>query len=314
MTRLPPNSKKLSRRDFVTYSAVAATALAFGLRARAHAEPPPRRWPIVGFSKPFQQLDAAATAEFVAAIGWDGLECPVRVKGQIEPERAPDELPKMAEALRSRGKELSIIATNITSMGQPHTETVLRAAAETGVKRIRLGSQKYDLTRSLTDQLKEIGPAIKDIADACRDLGLQAGIQNHSGHNYIGAPVWDVVGLVRDLDPKHLGVYFDIGHATIEGGLSWPIQARLAEPFYGAVYVKDFVWTKTDRRWRSKWCPLGDGMVSPSFFTELKKTAFAGPICQHHEYELGDLAQMTAHLRHDLEVLRSWLAPEIAAV
>ena len=40
------------------------------------------------------------TAELVATVGWDGIECPVRAKGQIEPERAQDDLPKYAEALR----------------------------------------------------------------------------------------------------------------------------------------------------------------------------------------------------------------------
>ena len=66
----------------------------------------PGRFPLIGFSKPFQKLDAERTAELVAAVGWDGIECPVRARGQVEPERAPDELPKFAEALRRRGRDV----------------------------------------------------------------------------------------------------------------------------------------------------------------------------------------------------------------
>ena len=114
--------------------------------------------------------------------------------------------------------------------------------------------------------------------------------------------------MIRSLDPRHIGFCFDIGHATVEGGLSWPVEARLAEPFYTAVIVKDFLWKKVAGGWKDTWCPLGQGMVNRAFVDRLKKTAYRGPICQHHEYDLGDARQMTAHLQHDLQVLKEWLA------
>jgi sugar phosphate isomerase/epimerase len=107
---------------------------------------------------------------------------------------------------------------------------------------------------------------------------------------------------------RHIGFCFDIGHATVEGGLSWPIEARLAEPFYTAVIAKDFYWMKGADGWKDTWCPLGEGMVSRTFFDRLKKSNYRGPICQHHEYELGDPRQMTARLQQDLKVLKEWLA------
>ena len=304
----PPSSPLLTRRDFLATAAVAASVVALGTRPALAAEPAKARWPIIAFSKPFQKFDAAKTAAFVADIGWDGVEFPVRAKGQVEPEAAPDELPKFAAALRAGSRDIYIATTDITSIGQKHAETVLRTASKLGIKRIRLGVWKYDLTRSPADQLREIAPALKDIAAACKELGLQAGFQNHSGGNYVGAPIWDVFSIIRDLDPAHMGMCFDIGHATIEGGLSWPIEAKLIQPFYTAVYVKDFTWKKTAKGWAATWCNLGDGMVNPMFFKELKKSAYAGPIVQHHEYELGDESTMAAHMKKDLQVLKTWLA------
>ncbi|MCX6953556.1 MAG: TIM barrel protein [Verrucomicrobia bacterium] len=309
MSPTPSPLPSLSRRDFLASTAVAASALALGVRPATAAESAKLRWPIIAFSKPFQKLNAEQTAAFVADIGWDGIECPVRAKGQVEPERAPDELPAFAAALRSRQHEIYIATTDITTIGQKHAETVLRTCAKLGIKRIRLGFWKYDLKQSPADQLREIGPALKDIAAACKDLGLQAGFQNHSGRNYVGAPVWDVFSLIRDMDPRHFGMCFDIGHATIEGGLSWPIEAKLIAPFYTAVFVKDFLWKKNAKGvWDAAWCNLGDGMVPQAFFTELKKSSYTGPICQHHEYELGTEAEMAAHMRKDLQVLKGWLA------
>jgi sugar phosphate isomerase/epimerase len=289
---------------------LAAGALSIGLSgsssAAATAAGP--RFPLIGFSKPFQDLGPEQTAELVAAVGWDGIECPVRAKGQIDPARVADELPKLVEALRRRQRDVYLVATDITSLKTPHAEAILDTMVKLGIKRLRLGFFTYRPDRPPADQLKEIAPALKDIADACREHGLQAGFQNHSGARYVGAPVWDVHSMIQSLDRRHIGFCFDIGHATIEGGLSWPIEARLAEPFLTAVFVKDFVWKKEAGGWKDTWCPLGEGMVNRTFFEWLKKTAYSGPICQHHEYELGNDRERLAHLQHDLKVLKEWLA------
>jgi len=267
----------------------------------------PARFPIIVFSLPFQNLDAEQTADLVAECGYDGLEIPLRAKGQVEPERAPDDLPKFVEALAKRDRPLLLAATDITRIDQPHAETVLRTLATLGIRRLRLGPQSYDPGRPIEGQVSEIAAALKDIEAACRELGLQAGFQNHSGANRVGGPVWDVFSMIRHLDPKHMGFCFDIGHATVEGGLSWPIQARLAEPFYTAVLVKDFVWKKTQAGWAPDWCTLGEGVVGRAFFDWLKKTDYRGPIAQQFFYPLGDRRQMTVRMRSELQVLKGWL-------
>jgi sugar phosphate isomerase/epimerase len=140
-------------------------------------------------------------------------------------------------------------------------------------------------------------------------VGIQGGIQNHSGQDYFAAPVWDAYEVIRALPAADIGIAFDIGHATLEGGLSWPIQARVAEPRYSVVYVKDFRWEKQERSWRPVWCPLGQGMIGgPRFFTTLAKSRYDGPVCQHHEYEMGKTsAEMVVHFKRDLQTLRDWL-------
>ena len=61
-------------------------------------------------------------------------------------------------------------------------------------------------------------------------------------------------------------------------------------------------------KWRSRWCPLGQGMIDPGYLKGLKKSAYRGPICQHHEYPLGDRTETIRHYREDLAVLKRWLA------
>jgi sugar phosphate isomerase/epimerase len=299
--------RDFSRREFLGRAAMAGAAAALApnvLSAEAATE---KRFKIIAFSKPFQKLGPAETAELVADVGWDGVEMPVRKAGQVLPEKVEDDLPKFVEALRAKGRELTIATTDVTSV-TPLNEKVLRAVSKLGIKRYRLGTFSYTKDKSIPAQLDQVAARLRDVAALNKELGLNAGFQNHSGEGRIGAPIWDIWTVIKDLDPKAMGYCFDIGHATIEGGMAWPTNFRLAEPRLTAVFVKDFYWQKSERGWRATWCPFGEGMVEKRFFTTLKSTKFEGPICQHHEYELGDQDKMIAHFKKDLAVLRGWLA------
>ena len=119
---------RITRRDFVAKAALATafTAVAPGL---ARAESSAARFKIIAFSKPFAQLGPDETADLVAEVGWDGIECPVRAKaGQIAPERVEEDLPKMVEALKKRGKEVTIVTTEISKI-DPLAEKILRTSA-----------------------------------------------------------------------------------------------------------------------------------------------------------------------------------------
>ena len=300
-----------SRRRFVSRTAFSGAALALAGHLPLQAETPATpRFKIIGFSKPFQTLSFDDTADLVAEVGWAGIECPVRPKGQIIPEHAEDELPKLVEALRKRKLELSIIATDIRSVTQPYTEKILRVAAKIGIRHYRLGETHYRADVSISQQLDEIKARLRDLAALNKELGLCAGWQNHSGSDYMGAPVWDIYGVIKDFDPRYISNFFDIAHATIEGGLSWPVQARLMQPFLGAVFVKDFTWQRSAKGWREEWCPLGEGMVHREFFQTLGKSSFTGLINQHHEYKLGEGKTMVTALRKDLRTLQEWLVPQ----
>jgi sugar phosphate isomerase/epimerase len=299
----------LSRREFIQRTSLGA-AVALAPLSDSIAAQPRARWKIIAFSKPFTTLNWDDTADLVADVGWDGIECPVRkTSTHIVPERVEEDLPKMVEALKKRGREVSLITTDITGADRT-AEQILRTAAKAGIRRYRLGPIRYVADRSITDQVDDIKVRLRDLAQLNKAIGIQGGLQNHSGQDYFGAPVWDAFGAIRDLPPADMGIAFDIGHATLEGGLSWPVQARLVEPRYSVVYVKDFRWEKQDRGWRPVWCPLAQGMIAgPRFFTMLARSRYDGPVCQHHEYEMGKTtSEMAGHFKRDLQTLRGWLS------
>jgi len=299
-----------SRRRFIAAAAAGSFAACGAVRhVSARDSTLPRRFPVIGFTKPFSTLPFDATADLVAEVGWDGVELAVRpgTSTHIAPDRVEDDLPNMVAALRRHEKTVEILTTGIVTLDAAG-ERVLKTAAALGIPRVRLGFLKYAKEGPVAAQVVELHDSLVDVAAACRDLGLQAGYQNHSGAQYVGAPVWDLHEALEGIDPKHVGVCFDIGHATLEGGLSWPLHARLMQDRLIAVFCKDFFWEKTPTGQKPRWCPLGEGVVQKSFFDWLKTTDFAGPISQHHEYDaLGTGPEMVKHLRRDLDRLRAWL-------
>ncbi len=307
-----PPADALSRRKFLVAASTAIAAAA----VTSHAQPAPaRRFDVIGFIKPFQKLSYAEIAETAAEIGWNGIECPVRKGGTIEPPAVEDELPKLLEALKKNNIGLPVIATDVEDANDPLTARVLRTASKLGIRQYRMKHLYYDLNKPIAPQLEALRPRLRDLAQMNAELKVQGTIQNHSGRNYVGAPVWDIWELVRGVNSESLAVYFDIGHATLEGGLSWPLQAKLVEPLLAVVSVKDFFWKKTSAPdpksptvWKDEWCPLGEGLVKPAFFTWLKKTQFSGPISTHFEYPVGAGKSMIAAMQKDLAVLREWCA------
>lgn len=303
------NGRRWSRRRLLQAVAAAGGAAAAGTGVAPAADEGPRQ-SIIGFTKPFARLSFAETADLVAEVGWDGVECAVRPgkSTHIDPDRAEEDLPRLAEALAARGRQLSIVTTGVVGV-DPAAEKLLGVVSALGIRRVRLGFLHYPREVPPAEWLATCRTQLGEVAALCRQLGLQAGYQNHSGRDSFGAAVWDLWDVIRDNEPEHLGVCFDIGHATIEGGMIWPIHARLMADRMIAVFCKDFAWERTPQGQKVRWCPLGEGVVDKSFFAWLKTTGFSGPICQHHEYAgLGTGAEMVRHLSRDLAVLREWLA------
>jgi sugar phosphate isomerase/epimerase len=144
----------------------------------------------------------------------------------------------------------------------------------------------------------------------------------HSGRNLVGAPIWDLHELLAGLDPALVGVNYDVGHATVEGGLGgWIDSFRITGPHLRGIAVKDFLWARDDDGgWSPHWKPLGEGMVRfPEFFSMARATAFTGPLQLHFEYPLGGAndgkrtltlprEEVLGAMKRDLRRLRTWLA------
>jgi sugar phosphate isomerase/epimerase len=303
-SNFPAVLPQLDRRQMLYGTAAMALGAMLPAQVGCAAEPRSKKAPIVAFTKFVQSLGYEELGERIAAIGFDGIESTVRNGGHVDPAQVEVDLPKHVEAVRKAGIDVTIITTDVLGTDQPLTEKVLRTAADLGIKQYRMGFYRYDLRRSVMDQLNEIRPRLRDLAALNRDLGLNAVYQNHSGNNFVGAPIWDVHYLLEGIPREEIGIAFDIRHATVEGGLSWPLQYDLMKPSVGAVFVKDFQWKGR----RDEHVPLGKGRVDPKFFAIHEKSGIECPYSIHVEYlPRAGADENLAALATDLKQLKSWL-------
>lgn len=281
-------------------------AMAQNAKPQAPAPAPGKvKNPICVFTKPFNEWSFDELAEQIATLGVDGIEAPIRPRGHIEPERVAEELPKLVEALAKRNLKITIMTTAITRPDDPHAEATLRTAAGLGIRHYRTGYYRYDLKKPIVPQVQEFTAHMRDLAALNGQLGITGCYQNHAGPRYFGASIWDLSWALSEINSPHMAVAYDIRHATVEGGLSWPIDFNLIRPRIGVVYFKDHTW---DGR-AVKNVPLGEGQVDPAFASMLLNTGYTGPISVHQEY-LAESVPMPEHLeaiRRDVATLRKWM-------
>jgi len=274
------------------------------------------------FSKHLQFVQGDELAKTVAELGFDGVDITARKGGHVEPASVATDLPALVKQIRAHGLEVPMITTDIVDAETAFTEDLLKAASALGIRYYRFGAFKWDTKQSYAAQVEAFKPRLAKLAALNARYQMCAMYHTHSGAGLVGASIWDLHEIMRDLDPARVGINYDVGHATIEGGLGgWIASFRICGPHLRGIAVKDFVWGKDAKgAWKEQWKPIGEGMVKlGQFFGMVAETDFNGPLQVHYEYPLGGAnggartltmprEQVLAAMKKDLTAVRGHLA------
>ena len=318
-TSLTPLS---TRRRFLAQCAIASAVVPLARVAAVAAAQPAASGlqPTVMhvFSKPLHWLPPGEAARLIADAGFGGIDYTVRVpQGHVLPERVQEDLPRAIEAAHKAGLKVEMITTEITGVREKNAEVLLRTAAKHGVKFYRLGNWNYDAKLSVPDNFAKLRPVLKELADFNASVGIHGAIQNHAGTR-VGSSVWDLYELLRDIDPRALGVQYDIRHATAEGGQSWPLALKLLAPWIKCTDLKDFKWEQSPGKAVIENVPVGEGIVNfDAYFKLVRELKLTGPASVHFEYapferspmpEAEKRVKFPGLMRKDLTALRGFMA------
>ncbi|MCX7887060.1 MAG: sugar phosphate isomerase/epimerase, partial [Verrucomicrobiae bacterium] len=290
----------LTRRQFLQAAAAAPAIMVLG------AKPPPRP-PVAIFSKLYQELHLSfdEAAAVTAEAAYDGIDCPVRPKGEIEPEKAADEMPRYAEALRKHNVRMLLLTTGITGVNSPHAETILRTAKKLGIRYYRTGWWRA------TTPSNEIVSQLRELGDLNRQIGVCAIVQNHSAGKsktgYAGGDLRQMLEIMQSLPPEHIGVAFDLGHALATHGHDWIEHFEKLKPWIKVAYIKDY-------KIGTGFVAFGEGDFSKTdYFRRLRTMNYRAPFSIHIEYDWAKGQPKTKELmlkvlKDSRRALENWLA------
>jgi sugar phosphate isomerase/epimerase len=293
------------RRHFIAAAAAAPlSAATTGLSSR-----------ICLFTDHLAGFSYEEVARMLKELGVTGPDLTVRRGGLVAPERVASELLKAHAAFSEQGLSIPMITTGITSASDPNAIAVLETAAKLKIRHYKLGYTSWGDLDRWRETIGATRAKLQELAKINRRLGLHAGMHNHSGDS-VGCCVWDNMEILQGVDEGAFGFYFDPAQATIEGGkLGWNLAFRRIMPRLVMIAIKDFVWEKSDKGWRTRWVPLGQGMVNWDGAIPLIKTAtFPGPVSLHIEYDPGGQSKSERYDRaleaaaRDLRFLRARLS------
>lgn len=282
-------NQSYSRRHFLKNTALLTGSLPFlplSLQAldtfRANSLPE-----VHIFSKHLQFLNYADMADAAAEMGFKGVDLTVRPDGHVHPDRVEDELPNAVEALKRAGLSTTMMTTVVGDSTNAVDVRVLKAASKAGFQLYRMKWYQYDEKKSIPDSILAFQQQLRGLGELNRQLNLTGCYQNHAGL-LVGSSVWEIWEMLKLADQQHMGVQYDIRHATVEGGQSWPNGLRLVQPAIRSIALKDFVWSIKNGVTKVEDVPFGEGMVDfKTYFALLKKYGLQVPVSLHIEYPMG---------------------------
>jgi sugar phosphate isomerase/epimerase len=303
---------KLSRRSL----------LAAGAALLARPLPAKQKLKVTIFSKHLQFVQGDELAKTAANLGFDGIDITARKGGHVEPATVAADLPALVKQIRAHGLEVPMITTDIVDAETPFAEDLLKTASALGIRYYRFGAFKWDPKQNYAAQIQDFKPRLAKLAELNQRYNMCAMYHTHSGVGLVGASIWDLHEIMRDLDPTLVGINYDVGHATIEGGVGgWIASFHICGPHLRGIAVKDFAWGKDAKgAWQAQWKPIGEGQVKlGQFFGMVAETDFNGPLQIHYEYPLGGASggartltlpreQVLAAMKKDLTAVRGHLA------
>ncbi|MBN1249683.1 MAG: sugar phosphate isomerase/epimerase [Anaerolineae bacterium] len=231
------------------------------------------------FTKPWKTVSLEELGEFVAGLGFDGIEFPVRPGYQVEPESVAT-LPDAAQTLGEFG-------VKILSVAGPTDEATIAACAEAGVPTIRVMApiQRGESYPEAEARYRRTYDALVPLLDR---YGVQLGVQNHFGRfvaNAVG-----LQRLVAPYDPRHIAIVWDAAHEALNGN-DLDLALDLAWSHLCMVNLKNAYWRRVNgpeaelAAWQVYWTAGRHGQASwPSVVADLKARGYEGVVCLPAEY------------------------------
>lgn len=231
------------------------------------------------FTKPWK-LPIDQLAKKIKALGFDGIELPVRPGFQVESGNIHKDLPKAARVFADQGMK-------IMSVAGPTDEATIAACRESGIPLIRVCLEIPQGIHYLEYE-KQTRKAWDNLLPLLERYQVALGIQNHCDRQVANA--MGLRSLLKDYNPAQIGAVWDVAHNALNGE-DLSLGLDIIESHICMINLKNAYWKRMNgpeadhAKWRPYWTTGRHGQASWSQVAEeLKRRQWRGPLCLTAEY------------------------------
>jgi len=163
--------------------------------------------------------------------------------GHIDPAAVDRELPAFVRVMQKHGLRVKQIRGGNQTDVDAQVERLVGTMAQVGATHYWLGTDNYNLSQPILPQLDAIKAKVERFVNLNRKHGTTLMYHTRAGANSVGSVVWDLLYVMRDFDPRHVGFHWDTGHMSHHGAM-WETLLRTAGPYVSAIGWKDRSWQR----------------------------------------------------------------------
>ena len=262
------------------------------------------------FTKHLEGLTLAEIAGKLKSVGVTGADLCVRDGYPVNPGNIERALPEARRVLSDEGLSIPLVTApgDFTTTALDYAESYYQACGENGVKHIKLGYWHWSPGSDYWAELDRVRKELDGFQRLSEKTGVKTVVHNHSGHS-MGLNSSAVMHVVQGFDPRHVGVFADVGHLSICGE---PIDMALniVREYLAVMSFKDLTRMQEvrngERRWTVDVVRLGTGFGDwNTALSTLKAQGFDGPVSMHSEYGGVPVDTVVDLARSDLRFIRN---------
>jgi sugar phosphate isomerase/epimerase len=212
----------------------------------ATAPATPRRLIMDAYSRHLHWLRTAdEVAEAAIEMTCGGVNPTVQQHpGHIDPAKVTTALPAFVKTIEKHGLRVKQVRGGNQTQVDPGVEAMVGTMGQLGITHYWLGTDNYDLSKPIVPQLDAIKRKVERFVALNQKHNTTLLYHTRAGANAIGSVVWDLLYVMKDFDPKHVGFHWDTGHMSHHGSNMWELLMRTAGPYVVAMAWKDRSWAQ----------------------------------------------------------------------
>jgi sugar phosphate isomerase/epimerase len=238
-------------------------------------------------------FDFHEAIEITRASGCSGIELRVADTYHKSLRELSDNGPVVAREVADAGLRLAVLNSYIPIEDEPHTDALIAAAGAMGVAQVRVvlpraaraavasqanikeGIPSYYSHLQPNELLDRLKLALVHLESRARTAGVQVLLELHWGT--VMSSFSSAYLLVRELDPRFIGITFDPANMIVEGKEDWEYGLSLICDYIANVHVKNVSWKLTDEGWTWEWSEMHQGMLDwPHLIFLIRQTGYRG--------------------------------------